>query len=321
MNTFIPLYFPTNVIFLDDDPLFLNALLLGLEDKTGLYRKHHDPAHLLQTLNSSLDARQIEMKWIACEGHETFGRLILDADISKLHHEIYRGERFNEISVVVVDNQMPEMTGIEFLTRIQLKNVYKVLLTGHADDSVGVEALNEGIIHQFVKKGDLDLPTTLKRVIETGKQHFFSQMASRTLKVLEGDEIFLDPAYLDLVQKILKQVGAVEYYLIDTQGSLLMFNDKGDKHVLFVASEAQQESLTDIATEIGAPADIIQCFRERTKIFCKYSGTDQAWPEVEAWREHLHDARRVDGKNTFYYTVASNCFEIDVTRAQVFGRR
>lgn len=321
MNPFCPIYFPTNVVFLDDNPLFLETLIHGLNQTNQIFKKYSDPLELLRNLNEGFKPDPIEMNWVARDGNEKLDHRMLDADITSLHQEIYRDNRFDEISVVVVDYHMPGMDGVEFCSQLRLKHVYKVLLTGHADDSVGIEALNKGIIHQFIRKHDKNLLSTLDKVIQTGQRCFFTRATAKTLKALEGDRIFSDPVYLNLLESVFEQLGAVEYYLIDTQGSMLMFDDIGNQHVLFIASDNQQESLVDIATEIGAPSDVIQSFRDRTKIFCKYTEDGRAWPDAKLWQNYLHDARKLVGQNPFYYAIASGCFDIDLAQVKVFGSK
>lgn len=321
MNQFCPIYFPTTVDFLDDEDYFLKSILVGLNSKGGLYKTHTDPRKLLEKLNAEVRLKPLEMNWIACEGNENLGHRVVDADITSLHKEAYRAERFDETAVVVVDYQMPEMSGIEFCSRLKNKNIYKVLLTGHTDDSLGIDALNKGIIHQFVRKHDSNLAEKLKGVIRLGQRHFFAQATARTLKTLEGDSIFWDPVYLDLVERVCKQLNVVEYYLIDTQGSLLLFDDLGKEYTLFIASDNQLDSLAYIATEIGAPEDVIKSFKNRTKIFCKYTEDGKVWPDAILWQNYLHKAKVVVGKRPIYYALTSNCFEIDRQKVRVFGSK
>jgi diguanylate cyclase (GGDEF)-like protein len=57
-------------------------------------------------------------------------------------------------AVVISDQQMPGMTGIELLARVRslAPETVRVLLTGHADMETTVRAINEGEIHRFIQK-------------------------------------------------------------------------------------------------------------------------------------------------------------------------
>lgn len=57
-------------------------------------------------------------------------------------------------AVVVSDMQMPEMTGLELLTKLQKldEHAVRIMLTGNADQKTAVDAVNEGNIFRFLSK-------------------------------------------------------------------------------------------------------------------------------------------------------------------------
>src|SRR5688572_32441870 len=57
-----------------------------------------------------------------------------------------------EIAVVITDQRMPKMTGDEFLTRLDKHAATRILLTGYADLSAVIRAVNEGKIFAWVTK-------------------------------------------------------------------------------------------------------------------------------------------------------------------------
>src|SRR5262245_46143224 len=57
-----------------------------------------------------------------------------------------------EIAVVITDQRMPKMTGDEFLTRLDKHGATRILLTGYADLSAVIRAVNEGKIFAYVTK-------------------------------------------------------------------------------------------------------------------------------------------------------------------------
>ncbi|OFY91995.1 MAG: two-component system response regulator [Bacteroidetes bacterium RIFCSPLOWO2_12_FULL_31_6] len=60
----------------------------------------------------------------------------------------------NEIEVILTDQRMPEMTGVEFLQSIIEKhsNPMRILVTGYADIEVVIEAVNKGNIFRYIAK-------------------------------------------------------------------------------------------------------------------------------------------------------------------------
>jgi len=56
--------------------------------------------------------------------------------------------------VVVTDQRMPSMTGIDLLKRVKARypDTIRMVLTGHADLDVAVAAINQGEVYRFITK-------------------------------------------------------------------------------------------------------------------------------------------------------------------------
>jgi response regulator RpfG family c-di-GMP phosphodiesterase len=60
----------------------------------------------------------------------------------------------NEIQVILTDQRMPNITGVEFLTNIikTHPNPIRILVTGYTDINVIKDAINTGQIYKYVEK-------------------------------------------------------------------------------------------------------------------------------------------------------------------------
>src|SRR4028119_1576228 len=60
----------------------------------------------------------------------------------------------NDVHVVLSDQRMPEMNGVEFLSRVrdQHPDAVRLLFTGYADIKAVIDAINEGNIYRYVAK-------------------------------------------------------------------------------------------------------------------------------------------------------------------------
>lgn len=69
------------------------------------------------------------------------------------------------IDVIVSDHMMPDMSGVELLALVRSlhRNVVRVMMTGQADLSATIRAVNEGAVHRFLEKPWDD--ANLKRVL------------------------------------------------------------------------------------------------------------------------------------------------------------
>jgi signal transduction histidine kinase/response regulator RpfG family c-di-GMP phosphodiesterase len=75
---------------------------------------------------------------------------VLKAQSAEDALKMIRGEP--DIAVVITDQRMPRMTGDEFLTRLDKHGATRILLTGYADLSAVIRAVNEGKIFAYVTK-------------------------------------------------------------------------------------------------------------------------------------------------------------------------
>jgi response regulator RpfG family c-di-GMP phosphodiesterase len=60
----------------------------------------------------------------------------------------------NEVQIIMTDQRMPQITGVEFLSRIRARHpqAIRMLFTGYADLDSVIAAINQGHIFQFLKK-------------------------------------------------------------------------------------------------------------------------------------------------------------------------
>lgn len=65
-------------------------------------------------------------------------------------------EIFNEedLNIILTDQRMPEMTGIEFLVEVQKINPepMRILITGYSDINAVIDAINRGQVYRYLNK-------------------------------------------------------------------------------------------------------------------------------------------------------------------------
>jgi signal transduction histidine kinase len=76
----------------------------------------------------------------------------------------------NRVTLIISDQRMPKMTGVEFLTKSLSSHpdAIRILLTGYADIEVVIEAINSGQIYRYVNKpwDPVDLVNTIDKAVE-----------------------------------------------------------------------------------------------------------------------------------------------------------
>jgi len=77
------------------------------------------------------------------------------------------------VEIIITDQRMPNMTGIEFLEKIigKYPEPIRILLTGYADMNAVIDAVNKGKIYHYLSKpwSEQELDETIKKAYEVYK--------------------------------------------------------------------------------------------------------------------------------------------------------
>lgn len=80
----------------------------------------------------------------------------------------------NNIEIIITDQRMPNMTGVEFLEKVLVKypDTMRILLTGYTDMAAVVDAINKGKIFHYLTKpwDENELEMTINRAHEAFKE-------------------------------------------------------------------------------------------------------------------------------------------------------
>ena len=78
----------------------------------------------------------------------------------------------NEVHVVMADQRMPEMTGVEFLAQMkeQYPDIIRLVFTGYADVRAVVDAINQGNVYRYITKPWE--PEELKSIISQAMEQY-----------------------------------------------------------------------------------------------------------------------------------------------------
>ncbi len=167
--------------------------------------------------------------------------------------------------VVVTDQRMPEMSGVDLLARVRERNpnVVRMMLTGYTEMDVAVDAINRGEIYRLITKpwNDDELRATIRQAFDhsdlkneikrlnqvTREQNFKLQDMNRNLegkvrdrtKQLAEKHQELRTAYVQTIRALAEAVDAKDTY---TRGH----------------SERVGVYASKIAAELGFPKELIE---------------------------------------------------------------
>lgn len=90
-------------------------------------------------------------------------------------HAISILEHHSEIAVIITDQKMPQMTGVEFLAKAQATHPdsIRILLTGYTDIASIIDAVNNGQIYRYITK-PWDPNDLVNTVATAAERHFMA---------------------------------------------------------------------------------------------------------------------------------------------------
>jgi CheY-like chemotaxis protein len=305
-----PFYFPTTAILVDDSAAFLANLSLQLDDALA-YKLFDSPLDALVHLNA-VNRRPSLTHTYFSKFQDTeelsLTRHVIDLDLDKIHREVYQEQRFEEISVAVVDYAMPEMDGLEFCRNIKHPAIKKILLTGRADEKLAVRAFNEGLIDRFIMKGDSVALTRLNRDISELQQDYFHQVEQVIADALTvGTHSFLhDRLFAKMFRSICRERKVVEFYLCTNPEGMLLLDANGVGTLLLIYTEKELHAQYEIAFDQAAPQALLDQLKSAESLPYFWTSGGHYSAECANWRDFLHPGREFQAQQWYHYALVDN---------------
>lgn len=154
---------PGTIVFLDDDPDYLEmlALVLPRHWHVKLFLRPLECINYLQQEPPFWEADAWNQQQLIDHWRE--GKPLIPQILG--YWSRYT-ERYALTRVCVVDYSMPAMDGLQALGELVEWPGSRVLLTGQADEQVAVRAFNRGLIDQFIAKQTPDISRRLIEAVE-----------------------------------------------------------------------------------------------------------------------------------------------------------
>jgi len=322
-------YYPTTVVFIDDNRKFLSALSQRFEH---IAKKGFIP--IIPKFFSSaeealkyLQDYQPDLFTVRCLHHDdpSLDHRKIDVNVPAIREEIYIPERFTQISVIVVDYAMPDLNGLELCKKLQNKPFKKLMLTGEADEATAVQAFNEGAIDKFIRK---DIPQGFDELLLASirelQLQYFQDLSTIVIDSITADPEFPniswlnDPAFLKLFDKLYQENEVAEYYLTDVYGSYLFLDSNAKPSWLAVKDEDGMNGTYEIGRDSDTPfpPEMLEEIKSRKKVLYLYDeGGLTDYPEEAA--RSLHPATKLQGKIAHYYSFIKDPNAYDINQDEI----
>ena len=158
--------FPTTTVIVDDNEEFLNSIALKLDKTRQSYKYFTSANGATKFIKDNYHKSRWFLKYIQNIEAAEQDRKLVEFNLKDLYKQVYDQERFDIITTVISDYDMPEITGLEMFSDLHDAQLHKVLLTGVVDEKVAVKAFNDKAIDAFIPKSHSDIYSQIHKVIK-----------------------------------------------------------------------------------------------------------------------------------------------------------
>lgn len=254
-------YYPTKVVMVDDNQLFLENARVAIKDylNVDIFSNPEAALDYLASVRPSLDnldiTRDIDDDEIDIDN-------TVSIDYKKLLTLL---ESQHDISVLIVDYSMPEINGLDFCEKIQFLNYNKIMLTGEADTQIAVDAFNKGVIDKFLIKEGSDVYEKLNYYVDKLKEKYFVQ--SKTNSIISSfTKLKNSHEYLRIANSWIKTNSIIMFYQVDIFGSLIGMDANNKSYHFHIANDEFIERYIEIARQQGGSPYLLSQLSAKNKI-------------------------------------------------------
>lgn len=301
MKVSFPFFNPTQVILIDDYSPFLNKMVKGLRHPFSTYIPFTDPFEAIELINHRSQKKVIEQIPSKTDS-------LVNGNLESFEDLIYEKTRFEQISTIIVDYDMPGINGIEVCKQISSPHIQKILLTGAASDQLALQAFNDKTIDYFIHKTQPNLLDEIKKLIGLAQNKYFSSLFyplthSTTYEYLDTAGI-TDSAFIEFFHTFIKEKEICEYYLLDSVGTYLLLNEEGQPSILFLFDEVTLTGQIEMIPVAEQTKEIIQDLDNYKKAICYYEFEDSPSYNVSQWKDFLFPLHTIQGNQPYYWAYA-----------------
>ncbi|SRR5579883_787320 len=303
-------YFPTTICWLDDDKLFLEAADNLFKEKFNsiFFDNPHKAYKFLSSYETSLPKNNFIKSLSENDIYDKQDHYPVDINIGKISQLSEKPHRRDEISILIIDNNMPDIKGIDICRQLSGSPYKKILLTGETEANEIINAFNQGIIDKFVSKDQDIIDNLQKCIVELNNKFFYSQ-TENLLPDIETSKLtpLADPIFIDFFYNWCNSNKIEEFYLINKNGSFLVKDKNGNKTYFIVMSE---KAIKDFIKLNDDALDKAGKMLEEISIGNKipfFGVRKESWEfDYAEWEKYLYPAQIIEGREMYYWATIQN---------------
>ncbi len=310
-----PFLYPTTTIIIDDDQNLLDSLNYNLGDHT-LCKSFNNVDQATRHIDSVSHEKLDIGNFISAHsnGHDfdvnDQGDLFIKIQSTYWFNILQSPERFDEISVAIIDYSMPTKDGIELCRELKNHPMKKIMLTGQADQAIAIDAFNEKIIDNFIlKQNAADNIDILRDVIKKHTSEYIKEK-TQSFKLafsLQETRFLTHPVFQLLFEEFRLQNEIVEYYVNMQPPGVLMFNADGRPSLLIIYEAERMRAHFEIAEEYGAPPELLSALANNQVLPLFPTDTGYYHPaHARDWQQHIYPAQKIDDEKPLFFSKLQN---------------
>ena len=290
MYTSIPIcFYPMQKIVVDDDQAFSQSILLKMHGNH--FKVFNSPHNALDFLLHEYKPILSKTNLISIDhtAADTATQQTIKINIKKLK-EMLAEPAQNDISVLLIDFHMPEMTGVDFLKKISELPIKKALITGESDYNIAINAFNQGLVDTYIRKDEPDFLNKIQIAVQDLEWNYFTDLSKPITDISDSNFSYLrNNHFINVFKKLIAENNVKAFCLVDMQGSFLTLDKQGNYKYILVRNKAQLRELSIIAKEDGASEKIIANLKQGKVI--PFFGEKDFWQvPASEWDQYLHPA-------------------------------
>jgi len=297
-------YFPTLTVFVDDQQDFLDSIKYRFNNSNLICFSNQKDA--LNYIKSNFSKSLWYFDKIKPIEEEIHNHKRIEYNLSHLFQKIQDNERFNIITSVIVDYDMPEMNGIEFAKNLKACDIDIdiYLLTGAADERIAVDAFNENLIKGYIPKLKDDTNSIILKSISNSSSDYFNKITNTLLNlhIINNKSILLKDEFKKFFKSLTYRYNIVEYYLNDLDLYFILIDNEGNLNLLFIYSKSHLNSIYRLGSYEGLPPDVLKDLKSKNKMICFYNLEGDTFSFLKDYKKYICDSKKLKiGNDTYYY--------------------
>ena len=296
--------FPTVTVVVDDNRGFLDSIALNLDTNKQSYKYFANARQALEFIIDNYYKSQWFLEYIKDIEEESQNCKLVEINIGNLYRQIYNKNRFEIITNIIADYDMPEINGLQMYDELQGLDFYKVLLTGTASEQLAIQAFNTKKINGFIPKSHSNIYDEIHKSIISASDNYFSNITNRLLfhnNETHNNSPRNDKELQKVIFNIMNNNNIVEYYMTELENSYLLVDKNGATSMFFLYPESELDAFYNIAKDEELSEECLKNLAKYETMFCYYNLQGNPLTDFSNCYRHLLKTNKININNINYY--------------------